>query len=65
MQLDGQGGDGTGRLLGARSRVGLAAPGHRQHDLLDQRQLPVGGELEYVDSGTLAQALRERKTCIG
>lgn len=27
------------------------------------RGVPVGGELEYVDSGTLAQALRERKTC--
>jgi len=29
------------------------------------RGVPVGGELEYVDSGTLAQALRERKTCGG
>lgn len=29
------------------------------------RGIPVGGELEYVDSGTLAQALRERKNCIG
>ena len=27
------------------------------------RGVPVGGELEYVDSGTLAQALRERKLC--
>ena len=27
------------------------------------RGIPVGGELEYVDSGTLAQALRERKAC--
>ena len=27
------------------------------------RGVPVGGELEYVDSGTLAQALRERKVC--
>lgn len=27
------------------------------------RGVPVGGELEYVDSGTLAQALRERKIC--
>lgn len=27
------------------------------------RGVPVGGELEYVDPGTLAQALRERKTC--
>jgi len=25
------------------------------------RGVPVGGELEYVDSGTLAQAMRERK----
>ena len=29
------------------------------------RGVPVGGELEYVDSGTLAQALRERKAYIG
>lgn len=29
------------------------------------RGVPVGGELEYVDSGTLAQALRERKGCSG
>lgn len=29
------------------------------------RGVPVGGELEYVDSGTLAQALRERKACPG
>ena len=27
------------------------------------RGVPVGGELEYVDSGTPAQALRERKSC--
>jgi recombination protein RecR len=26
------------------------------------RGVPVGGELEYVDAGTLAQALRERRT---
>jgi len=26
------------------------------------RGVPVGGELEYVDSGTLAQAMRERKS---
>jgi recombination protein RecR len=25
------------------------------------RGVPVGGELEYVDSGTLAQALRDRR----
>jgi recombination protein RecR len=24
--------------------------------------VPVGGELEYVDSGTLAQAVRDRRT---
>ena len=29
------------------------------------RGVPVGGELEYVDSGTLAQALRERKVSPG
>ncbi len=27
------------------------------------RGVPVGGELEYVDAGTLAQALRERRPC--
>lgn len=27
------------------------------------RGVPVGGELEYVDAGTLAQALRERRSC--
>ena len=26
------------------------------------RGVPVGGELEYVDSGTLAQAMRDRRT---
>jgi recombination protein RecR len=26
------------------------------------RGVPVGGELEYVDAGTLAQALRERRS---
>lgn len=29
------------------------------------RGVPVGGELEYVDSGTLAQALRERRPWVG
>lgn len=29
------------------------------------RGVPVGGELEYVDAGTLAQALRERRHCAG
>lgn len=27
------------------------------------RGVPVGGELEFVDSGTLAQAVRERRSC--
>lgn len=27
------------------------------------RGVPVGGELEFVDSGTLAQAIRERRAC--
>ncbi len=29
------------------------------------RGIPVGGELEFVDSGTLAQALRERRAVEG
>jgi recombination protein RecR len=29
------------------------------------RGLPVGGELEHVDSGTLAQAVIERRAIIG
>jgi recombination protein RecR len=37
----------------------LAARGFRVSRLA--RGVPVGGELEYVDSGTLAQALRERR----
>jgi recombination protein RecR len=41
-----------GELLGAR---GLAVTRLA-------RGVPVGGELEYVDSGTLAQALRERRS---
>jgi recombination protein RecR len=44
-----------GELLGARGlRVTRLARG-----------VPVGGELEYVDSGTLAQALRERRVLAG
>jgi recombination protein RecR len=38
----------------------LAARGLRVTRLA--RGVPVGGELEYVDSGTLAQALRERRS---
>ena len=38
----------------------LAARGLRVTRLA--RGVPVGGELEYVDAGTLAQALRERRT---
>ena len=29
------------------------------------RGVPVGGELEHVDAGTLAQAVRERKSLVG
>jgi recombination protein RecR len=44
-----------GELLGARGlKVTRLARG-----------VPVGGELEYVDSGTLAQAIRERRTLAG
>ena len=44
-----------GELLGARGlRVTRLARG-----------VPVGGELEYVDSGTLAQAMRERRSVTG
>jgi len=43
--------DYLGELLAARDlRVTRLARG-----------VPVGGELEYVDAGTLAQALRERR----
>ena len=38
----------------------LAARGLRVTRLA--RGVPVGGELEYVDAGTLAQAMRERRT---
>jgi recombination protein RecR len=41
----------------------LAARGLRVTRLA--RGVPVGGELEYVDSGTLAQALRERRALAG
>jgi recombination protein RecR len=44
-----------GELLGARGlKVTRLARG-----------VPVGGELEYVDSGTLAQAMRERRVLAG
>ena len=45
----------------AAPRMGelLAARGLKVSRLA--RGVPVGGELEYVDSGTLAQALRERR----
>jgi recombination protein RecR len=44
-----------GELLGARGlKVTRLARG-----------VPVGGELEYVDAGTLAQALRERRALAG
>jgi len=38
----------------------LAARGRQVTRLA--RGVPVGGELEYIDSGTLAEALRERRT---
>ena len=41
----------------------LAARGRKVSRLA--RGVPVGGELEYVDSGTLAQALRERRPLAG
>jgi recombination protein RecR len=41
----------------------LAARGLRVTRLA--RGVPVGGELEYVDAGTLAQALRERRALSG
>jgi len=41
----------------------LAARGLRVTRLA--RGVPVGGELEYVDAGTLAQALRDRRTLAG
>jgi len=50
------------------------ATAHYLGELLSARELrvtrlargvPVGGELEYVDSGTLAQALRERRALPG
>jgi recombination protein RecR len=28
------------------------------------RGVPVGGELEYIDAGTLAQAMRERRLLV-
>ena len=40
----------------------------KRHDLRVSRiarGVPVGGELEYVDAGTLAQAVRERKSLAG
>jgi recombination protein RecR len=48
-------GEATAHTLGAL----LAARGLAVTRLA--RGVPVGGELEYVDSGTLAQALRERR----
>jgi recombination protein RecR len=48
-------GEATAHLIGEL----LAARGLQVSRLA--RGVPVGGELEYVDSGTLAQALRERR----
>ncbi|MBK5913789.1 recombination mediator RecR [Rhodocyclus purpureus] len=49
-------GEATAHYLGER----LGARGIRVSRIA--RGVPVGGELEYVDSGTLAQALRERRS---
>ena len=49
-------GEATAHYLGER----LEARGIRVSRIA--RGVPVGGELEYVDSGTLAQALRERRS---
>ncbi len=52
-------GEATAHYLGEL----LAARGLRVSRLA--RGVPVGGELEYVDAGTLAQALRERRPLSG
>ena len=49
-------GEATAHYLGER----ITARGIRVSRIA--RGVPVGGELEYVDSGTLAQALRERRS---
>jgi len=50
-------GEATAHYIGEM----LSARGLRVSRLA--RGVPVGGELEYVDAGTLAQALRERRPC--
>jgi recombination protein RecR len=66
-------GDGIVRevVLATNFTVEGEATAHHLGELLRARGLrvsrlargvPVGGELEYVDSGTLAQALRDRRT---
>ena len=43
----------------------ITSPNSLNHVVLNSRiarGLPMGGEIEYVDSGTLAQAMIERKT---
>lgn len=52
-------GEATAHYIGEM----LAARGLRVSRLA--RGVPVGGELEYVDAGTLAQALRERRPLAG
>jgi len=52
-------GEATAHYIGEM----LAARGLRVSRLA--RGVPVGGELEYVDAGTLAQALRERRPFAG
>jgi recombination protein RecR len=52
-------GEATAHYLGEMLR------GHGVSVSRIARGVPVGGELEYVDAGTLAQALRERRTLAG
>ena len=56
MQLDGQGRDRAGRLLRLGGAVLVAAMGHRLDDLLDQRELTIGGQAERAQvSGAVAE----------
>ena len=59
------------QALAARTAIGIGLRPPHIGELLGARGLkvtrlargvPVGGELEYVDSGTLAQAVIERRT---
>ena len=62
---DAEGGADTTVWLAAARPQPPEAPGDwttREELAQIDRGVPVGGELEYVDSGTLAQALRERRS---